>query len=187
VSRSGALDELLAADVWTAAESLLGWTLQSSVGGIETAVTITETEAYAGELDPASHAFNGPTRRNRAMYGPAGNAYVYRSYGIHWCLNVVVGATGVPHAVLLRGGEPTAGRSAMERRRGRSDHLVDGPGKLCAALGVTGDLDGTDLREPPLQLVPGPGLGERAISRTPRVGITKAVDVPWRYVATPER
>ena len=177
-----ALSSLVAHDVWSVAERLLGWTLDSWIGGTRTAVTITETEAYAGELDPASHAFRGPTARNRAMYGPAGCAYIYRSYGVHWCLNLVVGGEGVPHAVLLRGGEPTAGLDIMANRRGRHHNLTDGPGKLCEALGVDGDLDGADLTQPPLQLLPGPGLGGRKVLRTPRIGISKAVDLPWRFV-----
>lgn len=182
-----ALDELLARDVWAVAEGLLGWTLESSIGDETTALTITETEAYAGTLDPASHAFRGPTNRNKAMYDTAGTAYVYRSYGIHWCLNVVAGVQGRPHAVLIRGGEPTVGQDVMEARRERSSNLADGPGKLCMALGVTDAFDGADLRKPPLRLIPGPGLGDRPILRTPRIGISKAVDLPWRFVAARQR
>ncbi len=182
-----ALDDLLAGDVWAVAEGLLGWTLESVIGEQKTAVTITETEAYAGDLDPASHAFNGRTPRNLAMYGAAGTVYVYRSYGIHWCMNVVAGIEGLPHAVLIRGGEPSAGREAMETRRRRRDNLTNGPGKLCEALGVTGALDGADLRKPPLKLVPGPGLGERSVVRTTRIGISKAADLPWRFIAALRR
>ena len=180
-------ERLLSGDVWSVAAGLLGWTLESSIGEGTTAVTITETEAYAGKLDPASHAFRGPTARNRSMFGPAGTANVYRSYGIHWCLNVVVGNEAVPHAVLIRGGEPTAGRAMMCERRGRDRNLTDGPGKLCAALGVTGALDGADLRRAPLRIRPGPGIGERSVARTPRIGITKAADLPWRFVAVLQR
>ena len=176
------LDALLGGDVWEVAEGLLGWTLLSSIGGRSTAVTITETEAYAGDLDPASHAFGGRTPRNESMFGPAGTLYVYRSYGIHWCMNVVVGKAGLPHAVLLRGGEPTTGVKTMVKRRGRDSDLANGPGKLCQALGVTGDRDGHDLRRPPLRLTPGPGLGDRPVRRTTRIGISKAVDHLWRYV-----
>lgn len=176
------LEELLSGDVFTVAANLLGWTLVSDLGGATTAVTLTETEAYAGPDDPASHAFCGRTKRNRAMFGRAGTLYVYRSYGIHWCMNVVVGEEGVPHAVLLRGGEATAGLATMAERRGRETNLVDGPGKLCQALGVTGELDGCDLRSGKLRLEPGQGLGGRAVVRTPRIGISKAVDLPWRFV-----
>ncbi len=177
-----ALDALLKADVLTVAEGLLGWILESELGGELTAVTITETEAYAGAQDPASHAYRGMTQRNRSMFGPAGTLYVYLSYGIHWCMNVVVGETGLPHAVLLRGGEPVAGEEIMVRRRGRNTALTDGPGKLAQALGVDGSLDGTDLHDPPLRLLPGAGTAGRVVSRTPRIGITKAADRPWRFV-----
>lgn len=177
------LEELLRNDVVTVAEQLLGWSLVSELGGTRTAVTITETEAYAGEADPASHAFRGPTERNRSMFGPAGLLYVYRSYGIHWCMNIVVGAVGLPHAVLLRGGIPSAGTAVMRERRGRGDHLTDGPGKLCQALGVTGEHDGHDIRLLPLRLEAGPGIGEMAVRRTPRVGISKATDRLWRFLA----
>ncbi len=166
----------------TVAQSLLGWTLVSDVGGRSTAVTITETEAYAGADDPASHAYRGRTRRNQAMFGPAGSLYVYRSYGIHWCMNVVVGEEGLPHAVLLRAGEPSQGRNTMVGRRGRESNLTDGPGKLCQALGVTGDLDGHDLRKVPVRLRAGPGLDGRSVERTPRIGISKATDRLWRFV-----
>ena len=176
------VDALLNGDVWEVAEGLLGWTLESTIGDVRTAVTITETEAYAGELDPASHAFRGRTARNSSMFGPAGTLYVYRSYGIHWCMNVVAGDSGLPHAVLLRGGEPTGGVETMVRRRGRAHDLTNGPGKLCQALGVTGDHDGSDLHGSPLRLLPGPGLGNRDVMRTPRIGISKAVEHLWRYV-----
>ncbi len=177
------LEELLRHDVLSAAEQLLGWSLISTAGGERTSVTITETEAYAGTADPASHAYRGPTPRNATMFGPAGSLYVYRSYGIHWCMNVVVGEPGIAHAVLLRAGVPTEGVETIERRRGRSVDLANGPGKLCQALGVTGDLDGTDLRSGPVRLVAGPGCGERKVERTPRIGISKATERLWRFVA----
>ena len=176
------LDSLLAGSVLEVAEHLLGWSLISDLGGETTSVSITETEAYAGEADPASHAFRGRTPRNGSMFGPAGTVYVYRSYGIHWCMNVVVGDIGIPHAVLLRGGEPRLGQEAMVRRRGRERNLADGPGKLCQALGVTGAVDGWDLREGELRLVPGSGRIGRTVVRTPRIGISKATERPWRFV-----
>ncbi len=181
------LDALLSGNVWEVAQGLLGWTLQSTIGGVETAVTITETEAYAGADDPASHAFRGRTARNASMFGPAGTLYVYRSYGIHWCMNVVVGDTGLPHAVLLRGGEPVLGVEMMARRRGRERDLANGPGKLCQALGVTGDHDGADLHRVPVRLLPGPGVEGREIQRTARIGISKAVEHRWRYVVEAQR
>lgn len=177
------LEELLSGDVLSVAEGLLGWTLQSTIDGVTTSVTLTETEAYAGADDPASHAYRGVTKRNGAMFDVPGTLYVYRSYGIHWCMNVVVGEEGLPHAVLMRGGEPIIGVPEMVERRGRSQALTNGPGKLCQALGVAGVHDGTNVRTGPIRLLPGPGLGGRTISRTPRVGISKAVDRPWRFVA----
>jgi DNA-3-methyladenine glycosylase len=181
------LASLLAGDVLSVAESLLGWTLESRVDDVVTAVTITETEAYAGPDDPASHAYRGLTPRNEVMFGPAGMLYVYLSYGIHWCMNVVVGERGMPHAVLLRGGEPTEGLATMVTRRSRETDLANGPGKLCQALGVSGLLDGTDLRTGAVRLVPGPGIGDRIVKTTPRIGISKAVERPWRYFATTQR
>jgi DNA-3-methyladenine glycosylase len=181
------LESLLAGDVLSVAESLLGWTLESRVGDVVTAVTITETEAYAGPDDPASHAYRGVTPRNEVMFGPPGRLYVYLSYGIHWCMNVVAGEPGLPHAVLLRGGEPTEGLATMVERRSRETDLANGPGKLCQALGVSGILDGTDLRTGVVRLVPGPGIGDQIVETTPRIGISKAVDRPWRYVATAQR
>ena len=121
------------------------------------------------------------------MFGPAGTLYVYRSYGIHWCMNVVVGEEGLPHAVLLRGGDPIAGRDQMVNRRGRESDLANGPGKLCQALGVTGDMDGSDLRTGPIRLGRKVGLAGRTIERTSRIGISKAVDRPWRFIAVGQR
>jgi DNA-3-methyladenine glycosylase len=178
------LERLLGKHVLTVAEELLGWSLIAETGGRHTAVTITETEAYAGSEDPASHAFRGRTARNESMFGPAGTLYVYRSYGIHWCMNVVVGEPGIAHAVLLRGGEPTAGVDTMIERRGRDTELANGPGKLCQALAVTGEHDGSDLRKGPVRLAPGPGIGERVVQRTRRIGISKATDRLWRYAAS---
>jgi DNA-3-methyladenine glycosylase len=174
------LVELLSGDVLTAARGLLGWRLRTAFDGEPTEVALDEVEAYAGFDDPASHAYRGETQRNRAMFGPPGTLYVYRSYGIHWCMNVVVGAAGTPHAVLLRGGDPLEGIEVMKRRRGRSDHLADGPGKLAQALGVTGEHDGSSVLEGPVRLLPGHSVPR--IASTPRIGISKAVDRPWRYV-----
>ena len=177
------LDSVLRGNVLEIAEAVLGWTLLSTVNGKRTAVTVTETEAYAGSDDPASHAFRGRTLRNGSMFGPAGTLYVYRSYGIHWCMNVVVGAEGVASAVLLRGGVPTQGVATMIERRNRETNLVDGPGKLCQALGVNGSHDGVDLRKGPVRLLPDPGLEGRTVERTPRIGISRATERLWRFVA----
>ena len=146
--------------------------LVDGVGGV-----IVETEAYHPD-DPASHSYAGPTARNAAMFGPPGRAYVYRSYGIHWCLNVV-GARG--SAVLLRALEPTAGLDRMRERRGVDDvrALCSGPGKLCQALGVSREHDGAALDQPPFAL--SPRTGRVAIAVGPRIGITKAMEEPWRF------
>ena len=163
------------------ARRLLGCLLVSEIGS-RTALVVAETEAYGGPGDPASHAFGGPTARNRSMFGPAGTWYVYRSYGVHWCLNLVTGPAGEGQAVLLRGGRPTEGEAAMRRRRGRHDHLADGPGKLTQALGITGERDGTPAFTGRLRLEPGPPPDPSRILATPRIGITKAASRPWRFL-----
>ena len=165
-----------ARSVHDVAPELVGSTLLvDGVGG-----RIVEVEAYdAG--DPASHGFRGQTARNRAMFGPAGHAYVYRSYGIHWCLNLVCGREGVPEAVLVRALEPTHGLERMRERRGLDDErlLCAGPGRLCQALGVSAAQDGLALDAPPFALLPAEeGV---AVARGPRVGIKRAADLPWRY------
>ncbi|MEZ5408706.1 MAG: DNA-3-methyladenine glycosylase [Acidimicrobiales bacterium] len=157
----------------------------------ERAGRIVEVEAYEGADDPASHAYRGPTPRNGVMFGPPGHLYVYRSYGMHWCANVVCGPAGVASAVLLRAMEPVAGIEAMWADRPRARRVSDlgsGPGKLCAALGIHGDHDGADLLDPvsPVRLAgpaaPEPGVEPGpAVVAGPRVGITRAVERPWRY------
>lgn len=169
--------EFFARSVHEVAPELVGCTLLvDGVGG-----RIVEVEAYDAE-DPASHGFAGLTRRNRAMFGPAGHAYVYRSYGVHWCLNLVCGPEGEAEAALVRALEPTTGIEPMQVRRGLEDArlLCAGPGRLCQALGVTGAHDGLPLDEPPFALV-GPRAEEIEIVRGPRIGITRAADLPWRY------
>jgi DNA-3-methyladenine glycosylase len=149
--------------------------LVDGVGG-----RIVETEAYDRE-DPASHAFSGPTERNVAMFGEAGHAYVYRSYGIHWCLNFVCREAGHGAGVLIRALEPVAGLEAMRARRGLEEErmLCSGPGKLCAALGVTRVLNGHALDAEPFELQP--RTGNVDVVAGPRIGISKAVEVPWRF------
>ena len=157
------------------APALIGCTLLvDGVGG-----TIVETEAYEAG-DPASHSFAGPTPRNRAMWGAGGHAYIYRIYGIHWCLNVVGGAAPGA-AVLIRAIEPTHGLATMAARRGTESprSLCSGPGKLAQALGLTGAQDGLPLDHPPFALLPRPG--DPPIVAGPRIGITKAADRPWRF------
>ena len=140
---------------------------------------IVETEAYEA-TDPASHSFSGPTARNRAMWGPVGHSYVYRIYGMHWCLNIV-GGTRPGAAVLIRALEPTLGLDAMKARRKTEElrNLCSGPGKLCAALGATAAQDGLPLDAPPFALQP--RAGEAAIAIGSRIGITKAAEKPWRF------
>ena len=163
-----------------AARQLLGWRLRTEFDGSPTEVMLTEVEAYAGLDDPASHAYRGRTKRNGSLFEGPGTLYVYRSYGIHWCMNVVVGDEATPNAVLLRGGAPTEGLATMVTRRGREVHIADGPGKLAQALGVTGEHDGADLANGPVRLIPDAADGQ--VSTTPRIGISKAVEWPWRFV-----
>jgi DNA-3-methyladenine glycosylase len=146
--------------------------LYDGVGG-----RIVEVEAYH-PTDPASHSFSGPTPRNRSMFGPAARVYVYRSYGIHWCVNFVCGGAS---AILIRALEPTDGVGLMRERRGIEDlrALCSGPGKLCQALGITRDDDGLSLGEPPFSLALPDSAARHHVGR--RIGISKAVDVPWRF------
>jgi len=171
-----------ARSVHDVAPELLGATmLVGGVGGV-----IVEVEAYDGE-DPAAHGFRGMTPRNAAMFGPPGRAYVYRSYGIHWCVNFVCGDEGVPDAVLIRALEPTHGLAEMRQRRGVDNvrALCSGPGKLCQALGITREHDALALDEPPFELYA--RAKEPATVRGPRIGITQAVDLPWRYAVAESR
>ena len=165
-----------ARDVHEVARELIGATLLvDGVGG-----TIVEVEAYDQE-EPASHGFRGLTARNASMFGPGGHAYVYRSYGVHWCLNLVSGDEGRAAAVLLRALEPTHRLDAMRARRGLDDLrlLCAGPGRLCQALGVTREHDGLPLDEPPFALHA--RVRELAVITGRRVGISRATELPWRY------
>jgi DNA-3-methyladenine glycosylase len=149
--------------------------LVDGVGG-----SIVEVEAYH-HTDPAAHSYRGRTERNAVMFGPPGYAYVYRSYGIHWCLNFVCEREGSASAVLIRAIEPIYGISAMRRRRKLTEArlLCSGPGRVCQALGITGAHNGLALNQPPFELRAAKAEVEIAIG--PRIGITKAADVPWRY------
>jgi len=158
------------------APELIGATLLvDGVGG-----TIVELEAYH-HTDPAAHSYNGRTDRNAVMFGPAGYVYVYRSYGIHWCLNFVCEHEGSASAVLIRALEPTHGLTPMRRRRGLREErrLCSGPGKLCEALGVTHKHNGLALDRSPFELHARQSVPE--ILKGPRIGITKAAKKPWRF------
>ena len=163
-------------DVIEVARALIGVRLTvDGVGGL-----IVEVEAY-DRADPASHAFRGPTAANAAMFGPPGHAYVYRSYGVHWCLNLVCGPEPGA-AVLIRALEPTNGLALMESRRGLADprKLCAGPGRVCQALGITRAAhDGLPLDHPPFAL--GRDDRVRAVASGRRIGLTKGVETPWRF------
>ncbi|MEV0880081.1 DNA-3-methyladenine glycosylase [Micromonospora echinofusca] len=177
------LADLLAGDVVPAARGLLGCRL--TAGGVT--VRITEVEAYAGTAgDPASHAHRGRTPRNAVMFGPAGHAYVYFTYGMHWCMNVVTGLDGEASAVLLRAGEVVDGVEAARARRPavrRDVDLARGPARLCAALGIDKGAYGRWLLgDGPVRLRPADvPVPAEAIAVGPRVGVTGAHDVPWRF------
>jgi DNA-3-methyladenine glycosylase len=158
------------------ARDLIGATLLvDGVGGI-----VVETEAYDHE-DPASHSFGSRTKRNASMFGPAGHAYVYRSYGLHWCLNLVCGAEQLGSAVLIRALEPAMGIELMRQRRGVTEPrlLCSGPGRLCQALGVTGALDGKPLDRAPFSME-ACGASVKVVSGR-RIGITRGTETPWRF------
>jgi DNA-3-methyladenine glycosylase len=175
-------DGFFAGDAVTVAKALIGVRLLvDGCGG-----TIVETEAYERD-DPASHAFGGQTPRNAVMFGPIARAYVYRIYGLHWCLNFVCGEQGGASAVLIRALEPTDGLHAMSERRGTADPrlLCSGPGKLCQALAITGAHNGLELDQPPFELLPGDNPVQ--LLNGPRIGLTKAADTPWRFGAAGSR
>lgn len=167
------------------APELLGWTLSAySPAGVVT-VELTEVEAYSGQLDPASHAWRGPTKRNAVMFGPAGHLYVYRSHGLHWCANVVTGDDGEASAVLLRAGRVVEGRELAQERRGvraAERSLARGPGCLGQALGFTSEQYGADLIGGDAVHLTPPGAWEPSEVRSgPRVGVSRAAEVPWRF------
>ncbi|HEX9351754.1 MAG TPA: DNA-3-methyladenine glycosylase [Gaiellaceae bacterium] len=164
-----------ARSVHDVAPELVGATLLvDGVGG-----RIVEVEAYDHE-DPAAHGYRGRTPRNASMFGPPGHAYVYRSYGVHWCLNFVCEGEGTPSAVLVRALEPTRGLDVMAARRGTAEPrlLCSGPGRLCQALGLSGAHDGLALDRPPFELY---AREDVEVAAGPRIGLTKAAERPWRY------
>lgn len=166
------------------AAGLLGAVMTSTVGGERTAGIIVETEAYLGRDDPASHAYRGRLHaRNAALYGPPGTWYVYLSYGMHWCANLVCESEGLGGAVLIRALEPIEGLDLMRRRRGGvADRLLcAGPGRLCQALGMNVELDGRPMAGSDVVVTDGTPPPPEAIVATPRIGITRAAEWPLRF------
>lgn len=173
------------------ARDLIGKTLVRAVDGTTLAGIIVETEAYVAANDPAAHGYRGQTPRTRSMFGPPGHAYIYISYGMHHCLNVVTEAEGAAAAVLVRALQPTAGLPLMRARRGATAaerDLCRGPGRLCQALGLILADDGTDLLGPALWITGTPGFpADISIVATPRIGITHAKERPWRFIIAGNR
>lgn len=168
------------------ARDLLGALVESRTDDGVVRVRLVEVEAYAGESDAASHAWRGPTPRTRVMYGPPGRSYVYFSYGMHWCLNLVCEGEGRASAVLLRAGEVLEGVDAVRARRGPRPpdrRLASGPANLAVALGVDGAWDGLSVvaRGSALRVLEGAPVGDADVVAGPRVGITRAVGTPWRF------
>lgn len=177
-------------DTISAAKFLLGKIMLRKIGNKELKGKIVETEAYLGEYDLASHSFQGETERNRVMFGPAGHAYVYFTYGMHYCLNVVTGPKDTGEAVLIRALEPIAGINHMAKNRGISllsswnidtKSLTNGPAKLCQALQIDKSLNGHDLSQPPLYLQASKPANVGAIVTTTRIGIRNGADLPLRF------
>jgi DNA-3-methyladenine glycosylase len=171
-------------DTEVVAREMLGAVLECRTDHGLASGIIVETEAYIGEEDPACHAAVGRTRRTEPLYGPAGISYVYFIYGVHWCFNAVTRAAGLPSAVLVRALEPLAGLELMRERRGPKVHgvnLTNGPGKLCAALGIDVKMNGLSLQRGPLVVRAGTPVDESMIVTAKRIGITKAADWPLRY------
>lgn len=167
------------------APSLLGCLFSHRTAEGEVAVRLTEVEAYAGALDPASHAFRGRTPRNTVMFGEPGHAYVYFTYGMHFCVNLVCGPDDVASAVLLRAGEVMAGAELVRARRPRSTvrDFSRGPARLCQAMGIAREQNGLDVCDPgsALRILPGEPVAARRIRTGPRVGVSSAKELPWRY------
>ncbi len=172
-------------DTEIVAREMLGAIIECRTPDGFTSGTIVETEAYIGEHDAACHAVAGLTKRTAPLYGKPGNSYVYFIYGVHWCFNAVTRKEGVPSAVLVRAIEPVKGTKLMTERRGegiRGINLTNGPGKLCEALGINGTMNGVPLQQQPLVIREGVSVAPREIETTARIGITRAVDWPLRYL-----
>lgn len=173
--------DFLNSSAQVAAPRLLGCLLERELGGQTVQARIVETEAY-DQTDVASHSYKGQTPRTEVMFGPSGHLYVYFTYGMHYCCNIVVGPPGHGSAVLIRAVEPLNGQEIMSLRRGRSGHeLTNGPAKLCQALDIGKDLNGHDLNQKPLKLIPEPAIPRSQIVQTTRIGISRAQDKPWRF------
>ena len=176
-----------ARDTEVVARELLGCILECHADGGVASGRIVETEAYVGEHDLACHAAAGLTTRTAPLYGPPGRSYVYFIYGVHWCFNAVTRREGEPSAVLVRALEPLQGVESMRRRRPaarRDMDLTNGPGKLCAALGITGAHNALALQVPPLVIREGERIPARRVAVTPRIGIREAADWPLRWMVT---
>jgi DNA-3-methyladenine glycosylase len=171
-------------DTETVAREMLGTILECTTDEGTASGIIVETEAYIGEEDPACHAAAGRTRRTEPLYGPPGMSYVYFIYGVHWCFNAVTRAQDLPSAVLVRALEPLKGVALMKHRRGpkiNGVNLTNGPGKLCAALGIDGRMNGLPLQRGRLVVREGSLVDDSQIVTAKRIGITKAADWPLRY------
>lgn len=162
---------------------LLGCILEREIDGNTVRVRIVETEAY-DQTDAASHSYKGRTQRTDVMFGPSGHLYVYFTYGMHYCCNIVVGEEGYGAAVLIRAVEPLENSESLleKRRAGKTGiELTNGPAKLCQALGVDKRMNGHDLRQAPLRLLLQPELSKKDITISSRIGISQAKDIPWRF------
>jgi len=172
-------------DAIAVGRGLLGAVLVTSFDGRRTAGRIVEVEAYLGAADPASHAYRfRRNRQNQSIYGPPGTWYVYRSYGVHWCTNLVTGPPGQGAAVLIRSLEPLEGLDVMRRRRGQAAErlLCAGPGRLCQAMGITRALDGAKMCRSPALVKRGESLPPENVVASPRIGISRARDAALRFV-----
>ncbi|MCW8217835.1 DNA-3-methyladenine glycosylase [Streptomyces griseolus] len=177
--------DLLAHPAEEVAPKLLGSILTCKTAEGTVSIAITETEAYSGTADPASHAYRGSTPRNAVMFGPAGHLYVYRSHGLHWCANVVTGTDGIASAVLIRAGRVIEGVDLARKRRGvrvETPRLARGPGNFCQALGITAEHNGADLLTgTSVMLSEGESVPTALIQVGPRVGVSKAHDWQHRF------
>lgn len=178
------IEEILAKPAELAAPLLIGCRLRRSTAAGDIELQIVETEAYH-QSDPASHTFRGLTKRTAPMFEPGGVLYIYLSYGVHYCMNIVTGQAGVGEAVLIRAAMPVVGVDIMQRNRNQTDirNIANGPGKLCQALGITStELSGSKIGPKTINLLaPAEKIEINQIVSTPRIGITKAVDLPWRF------